>query len=79
MVERWAARMEGTDGAEVYLRYKQDGKLFRRYTRNALETRLTECQFADDAGLLASSRKPFAHLCKLQVTLGSQSAPQKPS
>ena len=28
---------------------KLEGKLFRQYTRNARETKLTECQFADAA------------------------------
>ena len=56
VVERWAARMEGTEGAGVYLRYKHDGRIFRRYTRNAQEMMLTECQFADDAALLATTR-----------------------
>ena len=56
VVERWAAKMENVEGAGVYLRYKHDGKLFRRYTRNAQETKITECQFADDAALLATTR-----------------------
>lgn len=56
VVERWTARMEGTDGAGVYIRHKSDGKLYRRYTRNANESKVTECQFADDAALLATTR-----------------------
>ena len=56
VVERWLARVEGTDGVGVYLRHKHDGKLYRRYTRNANETKVTECQFADDAALLATTR-----------------------
>ena len=31
-------------------------KLFRRYIRNARETELTECQFADDAAILVTTR-----------------------
>ena len=38
------------------VRYKYDEKLFRRYTRNASERTITECQFADDGALLASTR-----------------------
>ena len=38
------------------LKYKHDQKLFRRYTCNAEETRLTELQFAD-AALLAKTRE----------------------
>ncbi len=30
--------------------------IFRRYTRNAREVNITECQFADDGALLASTR-----------------------
>ena len=33
-----------------------DKKLFRRYTRNALQRELTDGAFADDAGLLAFTR-----------------------
>ena len=39
----------------MYLRFKYDQKLFRRYTRNAQETRMSECQFADDAAPLATT------------------------
>ena len=49
-------RMEGVGGVGVTVKYKYDGKLFRRYTRNAIERRVTECQFADDSALLATTR-----------------------
>ena len=48
--------MEGVKGAGVYLRCKHDGKLHRRNTRNATETVLTECQFANDASLLTTTK-----------------------
>ena len=35
---------------------KLDGKLFRRSTRGSQQVQLTECQFADDAALLATTR-----------------------
>ena len=57
VVERWTARIAKLGGVGVYLRYKHDGKLFRRYTKNAKEAWLTECQFADDAALLATTRE----------------------
>ena len=38
------------------IQYKLDRKLFRRYTRNASEKKVTECQFADDGAILASTR-----------------------
>ena len=56
LVERWTARIQQSDGIGVQLRYKHDRKLFRRYTRNAEETRLNELQFADDAALLTTTR-----------------------
>ena len=44
-------------GVGITVRYKYNEKLFRwPYTRNACERKVTECQFADDAALLASTR-----------------------
>ena len=57
VVECWTARIAKLGGVGVYLRYKHDGKLFRRYTKNAKEAWLTECQFADYAALLATTRE----------------------
>ena len=31
--------------------------MFRRYTRNAKEVKVNECQFADDAALLATTKR----------------------
>ena len=56
VVERWLVRMEGVGGVGVTVKYKYDGKLFRRYTRNRIERRVTEFQFADDRALLATTR-----------------------
>ena len=56
MMERWAERAHGNVEVGVRLHYKYDEKLFRRYERNANMRLLTECQFADDGALLASSR-----------------------
>ena len=42
-------------GCGITVKYKMDGKLFQRYTRNSCERMTTECQFADSA-LLASTR-----------------------
>ena len=44
------------EGVGVTVKYKYDQELFRQYTRNACERRVTECQFADDSALLASTR-----------------------
>ena len=55
-VERWLVRVEDTEGVGITIKYKQDKKLFSRHTKNACERKITECQFADDAALLSSSR-----------------------
>ena len=49
--------MEGVEGVGIHLHHKSDGKLFWRYLRNACESYLTECQFADDTALLATTRE----------------------
>ena len=49
--ERWATRVADMEGVGIYLRFKYDQLLFRRYTRNAQDNRMTECQFADDAAV----------------------------
>ena len=48
--------MKAVEGVGMTIQYKLDRKLFRRYTRNASERRVTECQFADNGTLLASTR-----------------------
>ena len=56
VMECWQARVEDVGGVGVNLRYKYDHKLFRRYTRIAVERKLTVCFFVDDGALLASTR-----------------------
>ena len=46
-VEHWLTRVENSDGVGASLKYKHDWKLFRKYTHNAEETKLTEFQFAE--------------------------------
>ena len=55
-VERWLEKVRGDEGVDMTIQYKLDRKLFRRYTKNASEKRVTECQFADDGAILASTR-----------------------
>ena len=55
-MECWQARVEDVRGVGVDLKYKYDHKLFRRYTRNAVEKKVTGCFFANDGALLASTR-----------------------
>lgn len=52
-MECWKARVIEEEGVGVDLKYKQDSKLFRRYTCNAVDTRL---QLTDDTALLATTR-----------------------
>ena len=51
-VGRSLERVEGVEGVGI-IKYKVDGKLFRCYTRNARDGKITECEFADDSTLLA--------------------------
>jgi hypothetical protein len=58
-VERWVTRTERSEDVGISIKLVQvyDGRLFRSYVvRNASERRITECQFADDGALLASTR-----------------------
>ena len=55
VLERWSSRVAGMEGVGTCLLHKFDRKLFRRLTRNPLESQMTECQFADDAALLATT------------------------
>ena len=55
-VERWLERLEGDEGVGITFKHKVDGNLFRCYTRNAQKRKITECQFADESALLASTR-----------------------
>ena len=56
VLDRWRARLEESDDVGVTVNFKLDGKLFRRYTRNADQMSITECLFADDGALVSSSR-----------------------
>ena len=55
--ERWLSRVAEMENIGSYLRYKFDQKLITRYTRNASEDTIKECQFADDVALLATTRE----------------------
>ena len=52
-VERWLERVQEAEGVGITIKYKFDVRLFRCFTRNAMEKKVTECQFADDSVLLA--------------------------
>ena len=55
VVDCWTTRVTVLEGVGIYRRHKHDRKPFRRYMKNAEETLLTECQFADDVALLAKA------------------------
>ena len=54
VVERRQVRVEGA-GVGIKPNFKYDQKLFRRYIRNTSVRMITECLFADDGALLAST------------------------
>ena len=56
VVERWLSKVEGNEGVGIIAHYKLDQRLFRRYIKNASVQWITECLFADDGALLASTR-----------------------
>ena len=57
VTERWLSRVKEVEDVGTCLMYKLDQQLFRRYTKNASEDTITQCQFADDVALLATTRK----------------------
>ena len=56
VMERWTAQVRDLEGVGTSMLCKLDGKLFRRSTGGSQQVHLTECQFADDAALLATTR-----------------------
>ena len=65
-------RLEEVEGVGVDLHFKYDEKLFRRYTRNAQVRMLTECLFADDGALLATSRSGMERAVQEFREVGAQ-------
>ena len=55
--EKWLSRVAEMEDVGSYLRYKFEQQLFRRYTRNASEGTIKECQLADDVAMLATTRE----------------------
>ena len=56
VAERWLERVKDVEGVGTCIYYKLDQQLFRKSTRGAEQVCLTECQFADDVALLATTR-----------------------
>ncbi len=65
-------RLEDVEGVGNDLHFKYDEKLFRRYTRNAQVRMLTECLFADDGALLATSRNAMERAVQEFNGVGTQ-------
>ena len=56
VVERWLERVKDIEGAGTFVFCKLDQKLFRRSVKGATREFISECQFADDIALLATTR-----------------------
>ena len=65
VLERWIEKVEGVEGIGTRILYKLDQLLFRRNTTGACQGRLTECQFAADIALLASTCKAAEEACRI--------------
>ncbi len=70
--ERWLVRLEDVEGVGVDLHFKYDEKLFHWYTRNAQVRMRTECLFADDGALLATSRNAMERAVQEFKGVGTQ-------
>ena len=51
----WKQRMEGVDGFRVDIRCNISGQPMQKPRRTAVSDTVTECQFADDSTLFATS------------------------
>ena len=56
VIEQWRERVKDVEGVGTYILCKLDQQLFRRSTRGASGECFSECQFADDIALLATTR-----------------------
>ena len=54
---RWLSRVAEMKDVGIYLIQIWSQQLFRRYTRNASEDTIKECQFVDDVALLDTTRE----------------------
>ena len=55
VAERWSTKVSEIDGIGIRVKYKLDGKLIKKYTKNGSHYTLKECQFADNAALLGTA------------------------
>ena len=57
VIERWLEKVREVERVGTKVLCKFDQQLFRRSTRGDNHRLITECQFADDVALLATSRE----------------------
>ena len=55
VMKSWSTRVQDPS-VGVMINYKHNKKLFQRYTCNSTEMLLTDCQYANDAALLSTTR-----------------------
>ena len=67
--------VKGVEGIGTQILYKLDQQLYRRNTTGACQGRLTECQFADDIALLASTRKTAEETCRIHQSTATDFGP----
>ena len=72
VIECWLQRMKAEDGVGIDIAYKYDGELLRKVRQKSSTLHLTECQFADDAALIATTRAGMERaiaefICKLAL------------
>ena len=56
VIECWRQRVKSIDGVGIDVFFEPDGKLLHRRNRRNQSLHVTECQFADDSALVATSR-----------------------
>ena len=63
--------MSEIDGIGVRVKYKFDGELFRRYTKNGSHYTLREDQFADDVALLGKTREGMKLVIRAYIVVAN--------
>ncbi len=71
VIECWLDRLDGADGVGVDILVRYDGELLRKSRQRTSTRRLTECQFADDAALIATSRNGMERVIAAFVEVAS--------
>ena len=64
VIEEWLEKVKNVEEAGTHILYGLDKQLFRRSTKGACMECFRECQFADDAALLTTTREAAETLSK---------------